>query len=110
MPRGGPADYGRPEFLAPARTKVKPGERLDSPGAAVKTLKDLLQGEEKVFELQRGQFRYPIHVNAEILGEHINLNRTPFLPYLPELLNRPQERGSRLRNIKPQKRSPFGYG
>ena len=40
---------------------------------------------------ERGQFRYPIHVNAEILGEHINLNRTPFLPYLPELLTRPQE-------------------
>ena len=39
----------------------------------------------------RGKFSYPIHVNAEILGEHINLNRTPFLPYLPELLIRPQE-------------------
>ena len=40
---------------------------------------------------ERGKFRYPIHVNAEILGRHINLDRTPFLPYLPELLTRPQE-------------------
>lgn len=91
LTRGGPADYGRPEFLAPTRTKVKPGERLDRHGAAVKVLKNLLQSEDKVFELQRGKFRYPIHVNAQILGEHINLNRTPFLPYLPELLTRPQE-------------------
>lgn len=91
LTRGGPADYGRPELLAPTQAQVSSGPRLDSRGQAVKALKDLLQGEEKVFELRRGQFSYPIHVNAEILGEHVNLNRTPFLPYLPELLTRPQE-------------------
>ena len=91
LTRGGPADYGRPALLAPTQTNAKPGERLDSPGAAVKILKDLLQSEDKVFELKRGQFRYPIHVNAEILGRHIKPDRSPFLPYLPELLTRPQE-------------------
>ena len=91
LTRGGPADYGRPAVLPSSATPTKPGELLNSQSEVITALSDLLGGEEKVFELSHGQFRYPIHVNAEVLGRHIQPDRSPFLPYLPELLTRPEE-------------------
>lgn len=88
---GGPVEYGRPAVLPWRATPTKPGKLLTRQSEVIQALEDLLQGEEKVFELKRGQFRYPIHVNAEILGRHIKPDRSPFLSYLPELLARPQE-------------------
>ena len=88
---GGPAEYGRPAVLPARATPTKPGKLLNSQSEVITALADLLQEDEKVFELKVGKFGYPIHVNAEILGRHIKPDRSPFLPWLPELLTRPQE-------------------
>ena len=88
---GGPENFNRPHALNAVATKTKLGRRLKDSAATSAALKKLLKADEKIYTLKQNKFQYAINVNAEILGGHIDMARTPFLPLLPELLESPQE-------------------
>lgn len=54
-------------------------------------LREILGGEEKAYSFQSGNFRYDILVNAHTLAGHIDPNRAPYIPFLPETLENPYE-------------------
>lgn len=89
-----PGDWqtaGLPERLSPAPTKAALGPKLTSTEAAVAGLETILGGPEKVYSLAANDFRYDLLVNAETLGGHLAPERTPYLPFLPEVLEDPHE-------------------
>jgi hypothetical protein len=88
---GSPETYDRPALLNAIASNKKIGEKLSDSTATKSALKRLLKADEKVYTLKRDKFQYAINVNAETLGDHIDLSRTPFLPLLPDLLEKPQE-------------------
>ena len=64
---------------------------LDTTDEVKTYLKDLLKGDERVFECDAGDFKYPVLVNAESLAEHIPPVRASYLPFLEETLTDPGE-------------------
>ncbi|MFP4181833.1 MAG: phage minor head protein [Thiohalospira sp.] len=82
--------YGRPATL-PASEDGEVGERLEDEEAVVRPLRSVLGGASKTFEVDAGDTRYPLHVDAEVLGRHVPVDRSPFLPLLPRLAEAPQE-------------------
>jgi hypothetical protein len=73
------------------RAQAALGPKLTTVDAARVSLKKLLGGEEKVFSFTQKKFRYDVLVNAESLAQHIDLDRTPFLPFLTETMVDPYE-------------------
>lgn len=89
-----PGDWksrGLPEQYAPAKPKAATGEKHTTKASARAALEKILGGEEKVFTLEAEGFRHDLLVNAETLVDHIDLNRTPYMPFIPEVLEDPQE-------------------
>jgi hypothetical protein len=83
--------YTRPELIPADPPQASIGEKLTTVGAAQNRLEDLLGDREKIFTFQADDFRHDILVNAESLAKHIDLERTPYLPFLPEALEDPFE-------------------
>lgn len=84
--------YGLPKTLELAEPKAEVGPKITDANLATQSLQKILGGEEKVFSLQGNDgFRYDLLVNAETLIDHIDLNRTPYLPLIPEVLTDPDE-------------------
>lgn len=84
--------FGRPRDLPSLNASAKVGSRYTSNEAAVEGLEEILDGPEKVFNFKgEDGFSNDILVNAASLIDHIDLNRTPWLPMLPEVLTDPQE-------------------
>lgn len=81
----------RPKMVPADSPKAKLGPVLSSVPAAVAALKHILGAEEKVFFIEAGKFTHQILVDANTLAKHIDLNRTPYLPLLPETLEDPYE-------------------
>lgn len=84
------ASEGRPQTVPIDVPKAKPGPVIEDPEDAVTALKNIIGGEEKVFETPGGA----VLVNAESLIDHISREmkaRSPFLPLLPEILTDPFE-------------------
>lgn len=79
---------GRPEELPLDKPVSKIGESLDSKDDIVKALKKIIGGDEKIYKLADGS---AVKVISEKLGQHLPVNRTPYLPFLPELLENPAE-------------------
>lgn len=88
---GGWESSGRPEMIPADRTATKAGRMLNTVPAAQRALEKILGGPEKGYSLEKNKFRYDLVVNAESLAQHMDLNRTAFLPYLPETLEDPYE-------------------
>ena len=89
---GGWDTYNRPNRVPGDKPRAAIGKKLTSKAAATTAMQEILGGNEKVFSFKgSGGFRYDIGVNAERLVDHIDLNRTPFLPFIPEALNDPYE-------------------
>ncbi len=82
------ADYGRPAAI-PADTlpDVSPGKRLGSASEAAAAVSRVIGGRETVFDVKG----VPVNVNAATLAQHMDLDRTPFIPFIPELLRDPFE-------------------
>jgi hypothetical protein len=78
---------GRPRLL---ESRPAEGKILPKSGDAVEVLRNLLGGDEKLFQAQLGRWNLPLVVNAERLGGHLPADRTPFLGLLPDAM-RPQE-------------------
>lgn len=87
-----PGDWktaGRPAMVPADSVEAKLGKKAASRDEAAAMLKKALGGvEEKVFILLDGS---ALLVNAESLADYIGLERTPFIPLLPELLEKPYE-------------------
>lgn len=83
--------YGLAERLAPAQPQASLGPKLTTTEATVAGLEEIIGGQEMVFSLDANGFRYDILVNAETLGGHLAKERTPYLPFLPEVLTDPHE-------------------
>lgn len=58
---------------------------------AYASLKRILNGEEKIFSIEKNGFRHDTLVNAERLADHVDPNRVPYLPLIEETLADPYE-------------------
>jgi len=86
------ATYGLANNLVPDNPMASMGAKITDPELATSTLEKIIGGKEQIYSFTaKDGFRYDIVVNAEVLIAHIDLNRTPFLPFLPETLTDPQE-------------------
>jgi hypothetical protein len=86
-----PGDWqiaGRPERLPVDTPQTPIGPKLTTIAAATEALAGIMGGAERIYTLPTGD---KMLVNAGALAGHINLNRTPFLPLLPETLEEPYE-------------------
>jgi hypothetical protein len=90
-----PGDWqasGLPELLTPQPASAALGPKLTSQAAATAALSEIIGGEERVFSfVGTDGFRYDLLVNAEVLAGHVAEDRTPYLPFVPEVLTDPQE-------------------
>lgn len=82
--------YDRTKTLGSPIT-VKLGETAKTQNDLIEKLKGVIGGDEKIYTLQSGTFRYDMLVNAEKLGAHLPLNRSQFLSAIPETLTNPNE-------------------
>lgn len=80
--------HGRPERIPADTPKASLGPKLASTEAAAKALTGIMGGEERIYTLPSGG---KMLVNAESLASHVDLERTPYLPLLPEVLEEPYE-------------------
>ncbi len=83
--------FKQPEILPTLKSAALIGPKYTTVASAEKALEKILGDKEKIFSFKAGDFRQDILVNAASLANHIDLNRTPFLPFLPEALTDPQE-------------------
>ena len=91
-PAGGPASWETlrlPRDLPAAATHIVPGPRLTQAGEVVEYLeREVLNAKERLYQVP-GAGR--VLVSAESLGLHIVPVRAEYLPFLPDLLENPQE-------------------
>jgi hypothetical protein len=83
--------YGLAENLIARDTSTAIGPKLTDQSLVAPAIADLIGAEEKVFSFGKDAFRYDLLVNAEVLGDHFNIDRTPYLPFVPEVLTDPDE-------------------
>jgi hypothetical protein len=83
--------YARPEMIPVDAPRATLGERLTDAAQVAAAIAEQFGGPERVFSFERPGFRYDILANAETLAEHIPADRSPFLPFLAELLEDPFE-------------------
>jgi len=83
--------YDRPEMLPADMPKASLGDKVATREELQARIAASLGGAEKVFRFQAGEFSYPVLVNAETLAAHMDLDRSAFVPLLPELLSDPFE-------------------
>lgn len=82
---------GLPGRIRPDRAVAGVGPRIETPEAIEKALLGILGKEEKIFTPDLRGFRNPVLVNAKTMSEHLEPDRTPFLPLLPEAITDPSE-------------------
>jgi hypothetical protein len=89
-----PGDWrslNRPEQVPIDQVAVHRGASATSQEAMIAELEKLLGGKEKVFSVDANGFKIPAVVNAESMGEHLQPDRAPFLPYMLETIKNPYE-------------------
>lgn len=82
---------GRPQRVPldkPLAPLAKPA--ADAAGAAA-VIEEALGGKRKVLDLEADDFRYPVLVDAEALGAHVDPARAAYLPLIGETLDDPFE-------------------
>lgn len=83
--------YDRPAKIPLDPPSAKPGPRVSTPAEMAAELKKVLGGEEKSFVFRDGEFGYATFVNAEALAAHVDPARSPWLPFITEMLEDPYE-------------------
>ena len=89
-----PGDWeteGRPARIPVDEPKTTPGPKLTTVEAATDAIREIMGGDQRVFSFQAGDYRHDLVVNAASLASHIDLARTPVLPFLVEALEDPFE-------------------
>lgn len=79
---------GRPARIPADTARAALGPKFTTTEAAAKGLAKIIGGEERIYTLPSGG---RVLVNAESLAGHVDLDRTPYLPLLPEVLEDPYE-------------------
>jgi len=90
LTRGNWQSLGRPAAIPADTTTLAPGPRLTTQAEVVDALRSQLGGESKVYRVG-GDYAYPLMVDAEALGSHIDPARSVYLPYLETLIQEPFE-------------------
>lgn len=80
-------DLGRPARIPFGPAPVPLGERVADAEAVTQMLRELLGAEARTFDVKG----LPIVIDAEVLGHHIETNRSEYLPLLLDLLTDPFE-------------------
>ncbi len=80
-------DLGRPDRIPLAPAPVPLGPRFPDARATTQALKDLLGGDNRVFDVHD----LPIALDADVIGPHLDPARSPYLPLLIDLLSDPFE-------------------
>lgn len=80
--------HGRKERIPADTPRAALGPKLTTPQAAASALTGIMGVEERIYTLPSGG---KMLVNAESLASHVDLDRTPYLPLLPEVLEDPYE-------------------
>ena len=88
---GGFESIGRPDRIPVDVPIAVEGKHVRDKAELVSKIKDIIGGEEKIFTYSGGGFTYSMVVNAEILARHLALNRAPYIPFLPEVIEQPFE-------------------
>lgn len=79
---------GRPDLIPVDPPRAKLGETVETSEATIAAIERAIGGKERVFDLPDGT---PVEVVADTLGKHVAPRRTPFVPFVPELLTDPYE-------------------
>lgn len=82
--------YGRPAAIPLDTSSIKPGLRLNTAPEVVATLREQFGADYKVYSVGN-DFNYPVMIDAQALGEHIDPARSQYLPFLDELMTDPFE-------------------
>lgn len=83
-------NYQRPAMIPLDAAGHSPGARLNTSGEVIAALREQLGGDSKVYSVG-GDFNYPVMIDATALGEHIDVARSQYLPFLDELMADPFE-------------------
>lgn len=84
-------DYNRPEKIEVDTPRASLGKGASNQKELTGAIAASIGGLEKTFRLQADDFSFPVLVNAQTLAAHIDLNRSAYVPFLPELLDDPFE-------------------
>lgn len=82
---------GRPATIPLDRPVAKPGPKAADAAGMEARLREILGGPGRVYGFESGGFRHDVHVVAATLARHVDPARSDFLPFLPEVLERPFE-------------------
>ncbi|WP_319543166.1 PBECR2 nuclease fold domain-containing protein [uncultured Pseudodesulfovibrio sp.] len=82
---------GLPRRLTPDKAEASVGPRLSNSAEIETALRGILGKEEKIYHADLRGFQNPVLVNAKTLSMHLDPDRSPFLPLLPEAIENPHE-------------------
>lgn len=80
-------NLGRPDVVPlddPVASLISRAESVDALADSIRTV---LGGEEKTFEVHG----LPVYINADSLAAHVDLSRSPWAPFITETMNNPYE-------------------
>ncbi len=83
--------FDRPERLPLQPLQVPFGKVANDTSEATRAIRRVIGGDAANYTMDLNGFRYPVRIDAQVLGEHIPLDRTPFIPMIPKLISDPQE-------------------
>lgn len=83
--------YGRPERVPVAAPRAALGNEVTGAEAAASLIATAIGGPEKVFRVPTRGGSLPVLVDATVLADHLDPARSPYIPFLPELLEDPYE-------------------
>jgi len=85
---------GRPDAVPEDSLKARVDRKAVQTQQGMETaLNKILKGEEKIFTVEKNDFRYDYNVNGKALAEHLkdSADRAPFLPLINDVLQDPYE-------------------
>lgn len=83
-----PADYGDAAPLVPKPAPVEPGKSAAGQAEMIDAVERAIDGPTATLTTPDG---VAVHVDARFVGQHIDRQRAPFVPFLPDLVENPQE-------------------
>jgi hypothetical protein len=89
-----PGDWqteGRPAKIPESPVKANPRPPARTKEEFKAGMRDILGDEKRVFTVGQGDWAQPVAVDAESFADHVDLGRSPFAPFIPEVLEEPFE-------------------
>ena len=83
--------YGLPESLPAIPSTIKVSSGVSTTEEMAERIKTVIGGETRIYKIAAGSMALALHVDAEILAKHVKLDRAPFIPFLADMIETPQE-------------------